>query len=96
MDVRSLSHRTDDSAIRPASPFFLAVRLTDGAYCPDPFSDPFTHTNGKSRALHGFSHFLRRNQYNQPMRDARCSAMLYHMLIELEGPAEIAAGTTRP
>lgn len=35
-------------------------------------------------------------QYNQPIRDARCSAMLYNMLIELEGPAEITAGDDSP
>lgn len=51
---------------------------------------------GKAVQSTAFLIFYAVYQYNQPMRDARCSAMLYHMLIELEGLAEIAAGTTRP
>ena len=51
---------------------------------------------GKAVLCTAFLIFYTVYQYNQPMRDARCSAMLYHMLIELEGPAEIAAGDDSP
>lgn len=51
---------------------------------------------GKAVLCTAFLIFYAVYQYNQPMRDARCSAMLYHMLIELEGPAEIAAGDDSP
>lgn len=49
------------------------------------------HGRQADRAATLLEELLMRYRYNQPPRDARCSAMIYEMLIELEAP-EVCSG----